>query len=79
MNREEFIETCVRTGYCSRKIAREYAGDRDDFNEEDFIAAHRYASMTSAERREVGQKKRPLGNGQYTTKHYTVYNGHDEH
>lgn len=66
-------------GYCSRKIVRKYAGDRDEFTEEDFIAAHRYASMTRLERREAGQKKRPLGNGQYTTKHYTVYNGHDEH
>ena len=79
MTREKFIETCVSSGYCSRRVAREYAGDREDLTDDDFVEVYRIADRLSVEHWEKGQKKRPLGDGNFTTKRFTVYNGHDEH
>lgn len=80
MNREEFIEACVRMGYCSRKIAKEYSEGKDEFSTEDLVAAHRFSEWKTQDRREhLGTGQRPLGDGRYTTLKYTVYNGHNEH
>lgn len=36
MTRREFIDTCVRCSYASRKTATEYARDKEVLTEEDF-------------------------------------------
>ena len=41
MTREEFLTTCYQLGYCSPIQAKEYAGDRQEFTDDDFIKVHR--------------------------------------
>lgn len=41
MNRDEFIRLCVSLGYCTKKNATEYAKDRTEFSEEDFVEVYR--------------------------------------
>lgn len=41
MNREEFIQTCVSSGYSSKRAAIKYAGKRDSFTDDDLIGAYR--------------------------------------
>lgn len=41
MNRAEFIKLCVSIGYCTKKRAEEYAKDRTEFSEEDFVEVYR--------------------------------------
>lgn len=43
MDKETFVKACASCGYCSRMIAREYAGDREEFTNADFEEAYRYA------------------------------------
>ena len=48
MNRDTFIETCCKSGYCSKEQAAKYAGDRQEFTEDDFIEAFRkYNEITA--------------------------------
>ena len=54
MNREEFITLCRRCGYCSKAQAERYAGDRDEFTDDDFIEAHRFGQR-EVERRALGK------------------------
>lgn len=41
MNRTEFIESAVNSGYSSKKVAEQYADSRDSFTEADFIEVNR--------------------------------------
>lgn len=41
MTREEFLTTCYKVGYCSPMQAKEYAGERQEFTENDFIEVYR--------------------------------------
>ena len=41
MTRDEFLIACFSMGYCSPLQAKEYAGDRDEFTDEDFIKVYR--------------------------------------
>lgn len=41
MTRDEFIRLAVSSGYCNKRAAREYAGERDVFTVEDFVEVSR--------------------------------------
>lgn len=60
MTKDEFIKTAWRVGYCSKKIAEEYAEGKDTFTDDDFMKVYRIAE-THVHR----SKGTPLGNGAY--------------
>lgn len=66
MTRDEFLIACFSSGYCSLAQAKEYAGDRQEFTDDDFIEVHRKAEAEHY--RSTGD--RMLGDGAYTTKRY---------
>lgn len=41
LTRKEFIKACRMMGYCEKKLAVEYAKDKETFDSSDFIAIHR--------------------------------------
>lgn len=41
LTRKEFIKACRSMGYCDKKLAVEYAKDKETFGTDDFIAIHR--------------------------------------
>ena len=41
MTAEEFIAAAVNSGYASKRIAKQYAGTRDSFSDDDFIHVNR--------------------------------------
>ena len=43
MTKEEFIKTASKMGYCSKKVAEEYAEGKDTFTNDDFIEVYRIA------------------------------------
>lgn len=80
MTKAEFIEQSASLGYCTKAIAKKYAGERDSFAEDDFVEVFRFAERRYAiEHDALPHGKRYLENGGRTTKQYTVYNGHDQH
>lgn len=44
MNKNEFIQTAVSGGYCSRQTAEQYAEAKDSFDTDDYIAVYRQFS-----------------------------------
>ena len=36
MNKQQFIDICKASGYCSKAVAKEYAKDKEHFTEDDF-------------------------------------------
>ena len=48
MDRETFIKACSSGGYCSKEEAAKYAGDRQEFTEDDFIEAYRKYNKITA-------------------------------
>lgn len=44
ITRAEFIQTAVDCGYASREKVERYAGDRDKFSDDDYIAVYRAAN-----------------------------------
>lgn len=43
MTKDEFVRTAYRSGYCTKKIAEEYAEGKDTFTSDDFIKVYRIA------------------------------------
>lgn len=41
MSRDEFIRLCLSMGYCTKTTAEKYAGDRENFTDEDFVEVYR--------------------------------------
>lgn len=39
--RDEFVKICQSAGYCAKQLAEEYAGERDSFTVDDYIAVFR--------------------------------------
>lgn len=70
MTKAEFLKACSSGGYCSKKVALEYAGDREEFTEEDIEQAFRYAQERTPH--SSGGKWHSLAYGSKTTKRYTV-------
>lgn len=60
MTKDEFIKTAWKAGYCSKKIAEEYAEGKNTFTEDDFIEVFR-----KAETHEHKNKGTPMGDGAY--------------
>ncbi len=80
MTKKEFIEQCSSLGYCSKAVAKQYAGAREQFTDNDFIEVFRFAEKRHAmEHGDSPHGKRVLENGGRTTKQFTVHNGHNEH
>lgn len=50
MTRDEFLIACFKMGYCSPIQAKEYAGDRQEFTDDDFIAVYRKYENTGKAR-----------------------------
>ncbi len=65
MNRDEFVRTAYRMGYCSKKIAEEYSEGKDNLTQEDLVEVYRIAENCVYK-----PKGHPLGNGAYTKKQY---------
>ena len=82
-SRDDFTRYLRSLYGIGHKQADEYMGDRKKFDDLDLIACYnRYRTPPSYKHRQQGGKWRPLGEGAYTTKRYTVYNsklkGHGE-
>ena len=71
MTRNEFIELCTRCGYCNKKEAKAYAGDRDIFTDDDFIAVSRTHHDKSDFDEYYFSKKWDVTEGGRTTKRYS--------
>ena len=67
MTRDEFIKLCSKCGYCSKKVATEYAGDRAEFTDKDFEDVFRYAQRIE---NHGSTRWRTIFGGAKTTKHY---------
>lgn len=83
MTRDEFILQASLRGYSSKKIAKQFAGERDTFFEADFEDLFRYAEHMSYLDKvsnniavDAHAHKHIIGGGR-TTKSYKVHNGHD--
>lgn len=66
MTKEEFIKNAYSLGYCDKMQAEQYCEGRDTFTDDDYIGVYRMV-----EEQRLKYRGRPLGNGAYTTKHYT--------
>lgn len=75
MDKAEFIRNAVRCGYCSKKIAEEYAEGKDTLTDDDFIEVYRKAQKIA--RHGGDGLHRYDNNGGKTTKSYKVYNNHE--
>lgn len=61
MTREEFLAACYSMGYCSPIQAREYAQDRQEFTDDDFIEVYRkYATFGKARNLTKARAKREM-------------------
>lgn len=65
MNRDEFVKTAYKMGYCSKEIAKEYSEGKDNLTQDDLVEVYRIA-----ENGVYKSKGHPLGNGGYTKKQY---------
>ena len=76
MEKAEFIKLAVRCGYCSKKIAEEYAEGKDTLSDDDFIEVYR--KEEDMRERHSNDGLHSYGrNGGKTTKSYKVYNNHE--
>ena len=74
MTREEFIEACSKTYAVAKPIAILYAGDRTEFDDEDFIKAFRFREIYDSNPHYHDGKIGTMEG--YTSKKFTVYNSH---
>lgn len=65
MNKEEFIISAYKLGYCTKKQAEEYCEGRETFTEDDYIEVFR-----KAENEAYKYQGARLGGGGHTSKHY---------
>lgn len=65
MERDEFIRIASETGYCTKKIARDYCNlnYKTDYTEDHFVEVYRFA-----QRYDHHYKGRCIGDGCYTSK-----------
>ena len=49
MDKEQFIETCVNSGYCTKSIANQYINENPkvSYDNSDLIAAYRFKNQWS--------------------------------
>lgn len=75
MTKDEFVKACAKAGYCSEHDALIYAKTRQEFTEEDFVEAFRYAQKLEFLQRRANNMT-SIGKGCRTSKKYKVYNSH---
>lgn len=75
MNKDEFVRNAVKSGYCSKKIAEQYAEGKDELTDDDYIEVYRKAQKI--ERHGSDGLHRYGRNGGKSTKSWYFYNGHE--
>lgn len=65
MTRAEFIQTAVSCGYASQKTAERYAGERDEFSDDDLIEVYHAANWLG----NIKSEKWRVYDGTKSTKH----------
>lgn len=68
MDKETFINKCVQSGYCSKKLAEKYCKNKDSLNDNDFIEVYRIVERDK-EMSVIGDKYHRV-EGTKTTKTY---------